>query len=727
MGERGRPARRAGGSAAFCLIAGLLIPPSGRAAEGVEHAPGASAVPAPGGSAVALPDVLVTATLTAEEPEDLPYTTSTLEEEYIRHQRAARTLPQVLAEVPAVSVQQTAFGQESPYIRGFTGFRTLLLVDGVRVNNATFRDGPNQYWGLVDPLSIARVEVVKGPSSVLYGSDAIGGTVNALTMEDFPEGLHPGGYYRYGSAEDSHTARLDMRGLCPPQLGWTGGATWRDYGDLLGGRDIGVQEKTNYDALSGDAKVMWRPSPTFRLTTAFQSMDQFDAWRTHSTIYGISFEGTTIGTDLKRELDQTRRMAYVRAEVFPEEVWLSHASLTLSYQLMTEQEDRVLSAGNSQIQGYDDNTGGASLIATSPSAAGTWTYGAEWYGDWVDDSFRKDYNADGTIRAVRPRGAMANDARYDSVGVFVQDEVEPVERLTVIAGARYNWFQARAAGEDIDTDATDAVTYDDLDESYQAFVGSGRALYKLTDQLKPFIGVSQGFRAPNLSDLTRFDVARSGEQEMPATDLDPERYVAYEGGLRARWASWGGAVSYYFTTIDDMIIRYPTGETTGAGNLVVTKDNVGDGYLHGVEVALDWNFYEGFTAFGTFSWMDGRVDTYVDGTNKERKPVSRISPTQWLLGVRWTSEDRKVWVEGTGRIALEEDRLSPEDELDTQRIPPDGTPGYYLLGIRGGVRIAERVNLFAGVENITDQDYRVHGSGVNGPGTNFVGGVEIRW
>jgi len=83
--------------------------------------------------------------------------------------------------VPGVMVQKTGHGQGSPYIRGFTGFRTLLMIDGIRLNNAVFRDGPNQYWNTVDPFSIERLEVVKGPSSVLYGSDAIGGTVNVIT------------------------------------------------------------------------------------------------------------------------------------------------------------------------------------------------------------------------------------------------------------------------------------------------------------------------------------------------------------------------------------------------------------------------------------------------------------------------------------------------------------------------------------------------------------------
>ena len=83
---------------------------------------------------------------------------------------------------PSVMVQKTGYGQGSPYLRGFTGFRTLMMVDGIRLNNSTFRDGPNQYWNTVDPWSVARYEAVMGPASVLYGSDAVGGAVNALSF-----------------------------------------------------------------------------------------------------------------------------------------------------------------------------------------------------------------------------------------------------------------------------------------------------------------------------------------------------------------------------------------------------------------------------------------------------------------------------------------------------------------------------------------------------------------
>jgi outer membrane receptor protein involved in Fe transport len=164
---------------------------------------------------VTLPEVNVTARRLEAPPMRLPYLVQDIAAEDLS-ERLPRTFPEALRETPGVMVQKTAHGQGSPFIRGFTGFRTLLLVDGIRLNNSVFRQGPNQYWSTVDPLTIARLEVVKGPSSVLYGSDAIGGTVNALTLG--PAALADGfswerrAFYRVSTGgEFAHGARRGER------------------------------------------------------------------------------------------------------------------------------------------------------------------------------------------------------------------------------------------------------------------------------------------------------------------------------------------------------------------------------------------------------------------------------------------------------------------------------------------------------------------------------------
>jgi len=154
---------------ALCLLAGELVQASGSSATSVD--------------AYDLDEIIVTASRRSEKAFVVPYTVNVQDARELIENRQVRTLAEALRELPGVMVQKTGHGQGSPYIRGFTGLRTLFLIDGIRLNNSTFREGPNQYWNTVDPFSVQRLELVKGPSSALYGSDAIGGTVNAISRD----------------------------------------------------------------------------------------------------------------------------------------------------------------------------------------------------------------------------------------------------------------------------------------------------------------------------------------------------------------------------------------------------------------------------------------------------------------------------------------------------------------------------------------------------------------
>lgn len=114
--------------------------------------------------ALNLQRITVTATRGPLNNLDSPAIVHSRDAVELRMQRQVRTTPESLRDLPGVMVQKTGHGQGSPYIRGFTGFRTLFLIDGIRLNNSTFRDGPNQYWNTVDPLSVGSLELVKGRS-----------------------------------------------------------------------------------------------------------------------------------------------------------------------------------------------------------------------------------------------------------------------------------------------------------------------------------------------------------------------------------------------------------------------------------------------------------------------------------------------------------------------------------------------------------------------------------
>jgi len=245
--------------------------------------------------------------------------------------------------------------------------------------------------------------------------------------------------------------------------------------------------------------------------------------------------------------------------------------------------------------------------------------------------------------------------------------------------------------------------------------------------LEPVRGASQGFRAPNLSDLTRFDIARSGEQEVPARDLDPERFLSLEGGLKTKHGRFSTEAAYFHTFSSDMIVGVRTGEMLN-GLAVVNKANSGDGNVHGAEVTGRVDLWEGFALWGNFTWQQGIVETPATiGGPYVTEPTSRTMPTTVNYGLRWDHASRKYWAEFGGTVAATQDRLSTGDKNDTQRIPPGGTPGYEIYNLRAGWRPCPKFTLTAALENISDADYRIHGSGVNEPGRNFVVAADLRF
>ena len=704
-----------------------------------------------------LDEVVVTASRTEETVFETPFTAHVITNERFIGQRYVRSLADALSETPGILVQRTGYGQASPFIRGFTGFRTLLMIDGIRLNNAVFREGPNQYFSTIDPLTIDRIDVVKGPSSVLYGSDAIGGTINAITrspemlpwpalsapLGKGPDGktmlekailapeqrfaIHPGAFYRYATAENSHTGRGELSLAATPHVGILGGVTYRNFDDLRGGDLIGLQPNSAYTEVDGDVKVLVRPNENVDVVGAFYRVEQNNVPRTHSTIFGKSFDGTDVGTDLRRDLDQLRELAYLQAEAREVAPWLDRVNLSLSLHRQAEEHDRIRSDSRREIVGFQDDQYGVLLSFESPSPIGTLTYGVEYYHDEVQ-SWGSDWNADGSLRGIRHRGPYADDSSYDLLGIYLQDTFHPVEPLEITLGVRYSWMHAEADGDKIDPDLTDLVDFDSLDRSFDALTASIRARLDLTRDWNIFGGVSQGFRAPNLSDFTTFELARSGEREIPAYGLDPEHYVAFEIGTKARIEPLRASLyaAYYYTLIEDQIIRFPTGAELD-GEPLVTRANAGDGYVQGIEFGAEWNFWKGFTLFGNISWTEGEVDTFVNGTEISRHPATRIQPLTGLIGLRWESADRRWFVEGTAQLARHQDRLSPGDQGDTQRIPPGGSGGYQVFSVRAYYQPWDTVRLFAACENVSNEDYRYLGSGINEPGTNVVLGTQMRF
>jgi hemoglobin/transferrin/lactoferrin receptor protein len=243
-----------------------------------------------------------------------------------------------------------------------------------------------------------------------------------------------------------------------------------------------------------------------------------------------------------------------------------------------------------------------------------------------------------------------------------------------------------------------------------------------------------GFRAPSLDDSTAIKLVMSGALDVAAADLDPEKSHTFDLGARARYDAWEVSAFAFYTLLRDLIVRVPAGDVLGSSAIDFTKDNVSDGWIYGFEASALYRLIEEVSFFGVWGYAKGRSDQILAGGLEEERPLSKMNPWTMTLGARYEPKDSKVWVEGLTTVADRQSHISAAEDGSTgttpdgQRIPlKHGTPGYTVYTLRGGYDITESVSATAAVENITNKDYRQHGSGVNEPGTNFILGLDLRF
>lgn len=668
--------------------------------------------------ATELPPVVVTATRSANAPDKVPALLKTLDKQQI-DERLVRTFPEALRETPGVAIQKTSNGQGSPFIRGFTGFRNLMLIDGIRFNNSTFREGPNQYWNTIDQYALDRVEVLPSQGGTLYGSDAIGGTVNAFTKDSGFLSEAEGGFfthgradYRWSSAERSNVQHMEASIGQGQRWGLHVGATFGQFADVRA--PGGIQRHTGYDQWAYDVRLDVALDDHWQLTAVHQQLQQNDVWRTHTTIYGVSFEGTTLGTDRLRLFDQERTLSYVRLAGRDLEGVIDAASLTVSLQTAGEDQYRISGGGAVTHNDVDVTTLGVDLQFESSSPIGRLVYGVDYYHDWVETDGANNF-----------AGAVADDASYDLLGIFLQDEIDAGERLHFVLGGRFTHVRADL-GKFRDPVTGAQTAYSD---EWQNFSASARFLVDLDDRdrFQVYGGVSQSFRAPNLSDLSRDDFSQTNVIETPAPGLNPETYLTYEIGLKARTESVTASLGYFYTQIEDMIVRRPTGVIIGP-NTLVSKANGGDGHMQGFEFSARWQIDRHWSIFGHIAWVEGESDQYIGLTSQTRRePLGKISPLVGYAGVRWQSVSQRFWAEFVCLTYGEAGRLNTADQADTSRIPPNGTPSFCLLTLRGGYKVCENLLLTASLDNLLNERYRYHGSGSNEPGFGATLGATVKF
>ena len=691
--------------------------------------------------------------------------------------------PRILRDTVGVWAQQTTTGQGSPLLRGLTGYQAFLSIDGVRLNNSTFRSGPNQYLATISADTLDRIEVLRGPGSMLYGSGAMGGVISMFTKDPILDSaseqwsIQSRAYGRFASATSERLGRLEVLGS-KKQLGFSVGASARWFGDINPGSGydlhyknrkfefvadepegvqvsdgppkevpdrwlIDSQSPLEWNAYDADAKFAYKLSDASTVNVAYQ------LWRQPQT--------PRYDKIAPREYDeyffepQNRDLLYATYSSNPTHTAIDQLRLTASIHRQKEGRNELLRDATERRQRFDTvSTLGLSAQAISSSLPSQRVVaGGEFYFDTLSSqTIKTDINT-GVEKMDETKGRFIDGSQFWDANLYLQDEIGLHERLELTLGGRYTLYNTHA---DL---SVRSDQFSDFNESGSALTGSGGVVASINDQLNVVGNFATSFRAPSLNDTTAVEVSNEGI-DSPSPDLNPETGWTVEGGLKARYPQFAGSLTVFHGRINDLVTRVLAEDAYAENSLpdliqqlqqnnpgvdVFVFDNVDEVQIQGVELVGTVPVQDSFSIYGNAMFTRGKVLLINGRAPDPEKPweerIRREPPLNGILGLRWHPPDEQYWGGFFIRGATEQRRLNRSDIRDP-RIPGttrdtgevefdsdgnaigEGSPGWFTLNLCGGMQVSEYSQLTFALENLLDKRYREHGSGINAPGFNVI-------
>jgi len=602
--------------------------------------------------------------------------------------------PEVFSSVPGVFLQRTNQGGGSAFVRGLTGNQTLLVVDGIRFNNATFRYGPNQYLNTIDPFSLDQIEVVRGSGSVQYGSDALTGAVHLISKKPaFGAKAWSGQIVGRGISQGMELSGLARLQFQSERNSISILAGKKSFGDITRGGDGSFQRPTGYEEQNLQVQYHAKLGEHFTLENLIQQNTQ-----DHVPIYHkIQLENFA----LNEMTLQSYRRGYSRLIYQGQHNWLQTAEITASLQESIEQR-ALQKKGSATLRKEEDQVRTAGIIASLKSEFIPGLHsstGLEYYADGVRSS-RQDVSTKTTaLRALYP-----DNSQYSTFSAFSLHELA-YRSWQVHAGLRFQQTSALLP----DTTVGNSTI------SVGALVYDGGVSYAFSPSFTVFASVASGFRAPNLDDLGSLGIV-DFRYELPAYQLKPEYSLTKNIGFRVQNRRYRAEWSAFHTSLTNLITRIKTAEII-QGYPVYRKENVDQAYLYGFEWTQTLALGERFSVGNSISYVLGQNQT-------QNEPMRRIPPFNGNLSLNYQLDKGNItllWL-----FADRQDRLSAGDKSDN-RMNPGGTADWGILQLQASYKLTPHIQLGMQGVNLGDVPYRMHGSGIDGMGRSLHLQVGYSW
>lgn len=702
-----------------------------------------------------LDEVVMSVSKWEQQKRDIPNKIISLDAHSI-----AFTTPQTSADLlqnsGKVFVQKSQLGGGSPMIRGFATNRLLLSVDGVRMNNAIFRGGNVQNVISIDPYTIKNTEVIFGPGSVIYGSDAIGGVMNFYTnkpMLSQSDSLRLNGSanYRFSSANSENTVHADVN-LGKKKWASLTSMTYNNFQDLrMGSHGPDSYLRNNYvQTVNGVDEVVDNGNPKKQVTTGYDQINLMQKilfkpntkWDLNLGAYYSETSNYSRYDRLIRPSSDGLGLRSAEWYYGPQKWFMGNVQLLnkgsgkvydglklgMAYQFFEESrinrdfQDEIRNTTKEKVDAFNVN------LDFENKKIGDFKlyYGSEYiYNKVRSNGYDLNINTNEKTDAA---SRYPNGSSWQSLAGYVNGEYKAKPNFTLMSGLRYSHVWVDAVFDDTFYD----FPFDKADLSTGALTGSIGFSWFPRANLQVTLNGSTGFRAPNIDDVGKIFDSEPGSVVVPNPDLEPEYAYNAEIGVQRnindRVILKGAA---YYTYLVDALVRRDfsyngVSEIEYGGELsnVQAIQNAAKAYVYGFEFGLEAYLTDHWSLSSNLTLTEG-IEEEDDGTETAAR---HAAPTFGDFHLVWKNQKIKtdLFVNYNGEVGYDDLAMSEQEKDYIYAVDENGnpfSPSWYTLNFRSQYDVSRSIKLTGNVENLTDQRYRTYSSGIVAPGINVILGL----
>jgi len=707
--------------------------------------------------------ITVTATRSETVIDNTPVPVSVVEREELER-KTLTTVGDIFRQLPGVSTANEGPFQVRPRIRGLDSNRVLILVDGERLNNSrTSTSNSGIEIGLVDIDQIESIEIARGSGSVLYGTDALAGTINIITRSTLPRqesGFRlAGGFNGFLSSND---------------VGRRGSAYLTGAGSLFAFRVAHSQDRfDNYH--SGAVPTAAGKDDSDEATEVLNSQYHGSNTQLLGRLFLNDLNSVRVNYERRRASNigvpatvgvftaffpfSNRDKVSARYDGYNFTSYLTRLSASVYYQSQERNFSNILDVpaappffpGQFQFSETVTDTDSAGFDLQSNWALGArnvLTAGASYFRDHnTDERFIERLSPDfstfpPSLVRSEDRSKSVPNSKFGDFALFAQDEYQPLRWLRLVGGIRFDRFDInsdRTPGFDLPAFFTPEQIADlnliGLDEGLSvndtAVSGDFGAVISPTSHLSFTARIGRSFREPNLFERFFTDFGSAAGFVVGNPTLEPEKGINFDTSVRFRSSRLAGSFTYFHNRYEDFLTSAVAVDRNGvpitipAGTSpvpVFQTINTSRARIQGIEAEFEAPFRipRGFlTPFGNVSYLRG------DDIDAD-EPLDFITPLKTVAGLRWHEERDRFWAEYTVRVVNTQDRLTPDFLVSNG----GAEAGFAAHDLRGGVSVRREryaMNFTIGVENLANRFYNEQFVFAPARGRSAVFGVGLKF